>query len=151
MIDYFIIYQSLSHFVIDYYTLYSIDNLSDHIILLCILYCTIDKVINTENINTTLRWASENNEQMEYYKSCLNHRLQLFTIADTVTHCNTKCGCPHEHNITMLHNNIVTELIDSMNLHIEYKNHKQYKRKAVPGWNSELDGACKDSLLWRTI
>ena len=45
---------------------------------------------------------------IKYYKSCLNYRLQLFTIADTVTHCNTNSGCLHEHDITMFHKNIVT-------------------------------------------
>ena len=71
LIDHFIISQSLSNCIIDYYTLDSIDNLSDHIPLFCILYCTIDRVMNTENHNknSTLRWDSATDEQITY----LNH------------------------------------------------------------------------------
>ena len=41
LIDHFIISRSLSNSIIDYYTLGSIDNLSDHNPLLCILYCVL--------------------------------------------------------------------------------------------------------------
>ena len=74
-------------------------------------------------------------------KSCLNHRLQLFTISDTVTHCNTNSGWLHEHDIEMFHNNIGTALTDSMNLQIICNKHKPFKCKAIPGWSSELDVA----------
>ena len=42
------------------------------------------------------------------FESCLNHRLQLLTISDTVIHCNTNSECSNEHDITMFQNNIVT-------------------------------------------
>ena len=50
------------------------------------ILCTINRVINTENQlnHSTLRWDSVTDEQIKYYKSCLNNRLQLFTIADTI-------------------------------------------------------------------
>ena len=51
----------------------------------------------------------------------------------------------------MFHNNIVTALIDSMNLHIICNKHKPFKRKAIPGWSSELDVARENSLLWHCI
>ena len=52
-----------------------------------------------------------------------------------------------EHEITMFHNNIVTALIDSMNLHIRCKKHKPFKRNDIPEWSSELDVARENVLL----
>ena len=153
LIDQFILSESLSHLVIDYYTLHSMYNLCGHIPLLCILYCNVDRVISIDNFNTNLklRWDSVTDELTKYYKSCLNHIFQLFTISCTVMDCNTNYECLHEHNITLFHNNIATPLTNSLNFDIKCKNPIQLKRKAISGGSSELDVACENSLLLHYI
>ena len=51
----------------------------------------------------------------------------------------------------MFDKNIVKALTDLMNLHIICNKPKPFKRKAIPGWSSELDVARENSLLWHCI
>ena len=99
LIDHYIISHNLIENVTDYYTYDSIDNLSDHVPLYCILGCKIDSI---EYIASPIgglkpQWGTASPDQIKKYKENLDNRFQMFSPFDGVINVLT-----HRHvRITM--------------------------------------------------
>ena len=80
LIDHYIVSQNLLSHVSDYFTKDSIDNLSDHIPLYCMLSCSLDYTLyaNVPFSRSSPQWESVTNDQIYNYQVCLNSMLFHF-------------------------------------------------------------------------
>ena len=153
LIDHFIVSESIVSNIVDYFTVDSVDNLSDHLPLFFTYKCRIVSNITDSVPNFTPKplWRSASIEEIALYHVELNRILSLFSVPDELLACN-KCTHKqaHENIIILLHDHIVNACRKSMTEYIPFTA-KKHKATVIPGWDSECDVAREQSLLWHCI
>ena len=152
LIDHFIVSEDLTVLASDYFTLDSVDNLSDHVPLYMFLKCDVDTV-TTKSVNAPTRspvWGLASCHDIEQYQLELDKMLQdsYPTLDMFLDHSESKL-CLKKEYVSKFHDVIINAAHNAMDKHIPHTGDR--KPKVIPGWDIEMDCARQSSLFWHSM
>ena len=157
LIDHYIVSQNLLETISQYYTVDSVDNLSDHLPLFCHLSIDNNNVhsehafIGKPYVSNKSHWQHASKKQIHDYQTDLDKRLKSFTLPKGIISCKETSTCSHRPDIATFHDNVVTALNESMLAHISSVKNYHKTTPTIPGWDAEMDYAREESLYWHNI
>ena len=121
--DHYIVSQNLLNTISQYYTVDSVDNLSDHLPLFC--HLSIDNnnlhseqaIVGKPYVLNNSPWQNASEKQIHDYQTDLDKRLKSFTLPKGIISCKETSTCSHRPEIATCYDNIVTALKESMLAH----------------------------------
>ena len=157
LIDHYLVSQKLLDTISQYYTVDSVDNLSDHLPLFC--HLSIDNnnlhseqgIIGKPYVSNKSHWQHASEKQIHDYQTDLDKRLKSFTLPKGIISCKETSTCSHRPEIATFHDNIVTALNESMLTHISSVKNNHKTQPTIPGWDAEMDYAREESLFSHNI
>ena len=118
LIYHYIVSQNLLETISLYYTVDSVDNLSDHLPLFCHL-SNDNNILHNEHANigkpyvsNKSHWQHASEKQIHDYQTDLDKRLKSFTLPKGIISCKETFTCSHRPVIDTFCDNIVTALMN---------------------------------------
>ena len=140
-----------------YYTVDTVDNLSDHLPLFNHLSIDNNNVhsehafIGKPYVSNKSHWQHASKKQIHDYQTDLDKRLKSFTLPKGIISCKETSTCSHRPDIATFHDNVVTALNESLLAHISSVKNNHKTPPTIPGWDAEMDYAREESLYWHNI
>ena len=109
LIDHYIVSQNLLETISQYYTVDSVDNLSDHLPLFCHLSIDNNNVhsehafIGKPYVSNKSHWQHASKKQIHDYQTDLDKRLKSFTLPKRIISCKETSTCSHRSDIATFH------------------------------------------------
>ena len=154
LIDHFIVFVSedVTMLASDYFTLDSVDNLTDHVPLYLFLKCDVD-IVTTKSVKAPTRspvWGLASCHDIEQYQLKLDKMLQdsYPTLDMFLDHSESKL-CLKKEYVSKFHDVIINAAHNAMDKHIPHTGDR--KPKVIPGWDIEMDCARQSSLFWHSM
>ena len=150
-IDHFMVTPNLSDFIIDYETLDTVRNFSDHIPIIMKMNIDIEYLQTVKRtILPTVSWTTCTKEQILRYQCGIDKKLDEIELDFNIFSCrDTKCEI-HSEQIKSWFDEIVKIILDSSATSLPMTGNKQ-NPKTVPGWNEFVKPKLETSLFWHNI
>ena len=101
-----------------YYTVDSVDNLSDHLSIDNNNLHREHAIIGKPYVSNKSHWQHASEKQIHDSQTDLDKRLKSFTLPKGISSCKETSTCSHRPEIVTFHDNIVKALNESMLAHI---------------------------------
>ena len=154
-IDHFVVSQNLLSCIVDVHTNDSVDNLSDHLPLSCMLNVDVDYVNAVRVMQSTPKWDEANEGHFAAYKIELDAQLSAIDIPMEAIRCTDPlCNDQlHRDALDAYHNGIVGACLHAAQSAIPMSmTGTNGRRKAhIPGWNDYIRPLKEDALFWHFI
>ena len=151
LIDHFIMSENMCLLANNYYTMDSVDNLSDHVPLFIVVNCFVETV-PIESVKIASRsplWRKASSRDIQQYQLELDIILQsCYPIAEMMCDKENSLCLKREH-VSKFHDNIMNAAHHAMEKHIPHTGNR--KLNVIPGWDSEMDSARQTSLFWHNM
>ena len=153
LIDHFLLCDYLFANINCYAIIDSVDNMSDHVALLC----SFDRQVLSHQLQERVyqpraAWHKAGHNNIQDYQDVLDENLKKISLPIDALHCNDfNCSteCTHRLDLDKLLNDIVACCIVS---EIECIPRTANKRKAgLPGWNDFVKGYHHEALYWHRL
>ena len=153
LIDHILISNNLSNKLIEYNSIDTINNPSDHEAINCKINFYISYVKQNDKQTNTSRsaWELATNIDIELYNELLDDYLMQIPLPIELINCqNFNCKLHHD-EICTFHNNIINALVMACNNSIPSVMPKSNKSKVVIGWNEHVEPYFRTALFWHKI
>ena len=154
LIDHCILSENLSDFIVDYSSIDSVHNASDHLAIQCTLSLGMENVesapMPAAAPSARPCWSKATPEQLTAYREALDEQLLDIPIPCDAYECQDVKCTNHLIAIDNFHDNIVRCLINAANLCIPVPT-KQRLTKVTPGWNEFVENHFRNSLFWHKL
>ena len=146
LIDHILLSQNFSPYIMDYKTLKSIDNLSDHDALTCKLEIDITVMAKKARIfKCKAAWHKASVDDIANYKDHLDVLLNNIHISRELLTCDNMSCDLHSEEITLFLSSIVDACLTAENNEIPTTGNSS---KRIPGWNDVVRQKRMESLHW---
>ena len=155
-IDHILLSENLDNCIISYRTVDSVDNLSDHKAVTCLLDIYVKYLpANDYPQNKHCLWSDATHQNINDYKELLDKKLCYVKNTEDIYSCkNYRCN-NHNSDISYLYDYIVNACIESAEKVIPQRKPErskdQKKAKHIPGWNEMVEPHRKRALFWHDM
>ena len=152
-IDHILVCENLESCVLSYYTTDTVDNVSDHVALSCVLDLYVDYV--ESNIGSSIKhsvWSNITQKYIDRYQKTLDNKLKHITIKDDLLLCKDYLCTKHNVDINNLYGAIVNACIGAAEETIpQSEPTKMRGKKPIPQWNELIDPHRQRAIFWHEI
>ena len=148
LIDHFIMTENMCLLTKNYYTMDSVDNLSDHVPVFMILNCSVKTVpIESDKVfSRSPLWGIASSYDIQQYQLELDNILQYcYPTTDMLLCDNGNSLCLEREYVSKFHDAIMNATHLAMVKHIPHTG--KPKLNVIPGWDIEMDCA-RQTLLF---
>ena len=152
LIDHFIMTENMCLLTKNYYTMDSVDNLSDHVQVFMILNCSVKTVpIESDKVfSRSPLWGIASSYDIQQYQLELDNIIQYcYPTTDMLLCDNGNSLCLKREYVSKFHDAIMNATHLAMVKHILHTG--KPKLNVIPGWDIEMGCARQTSLFWHDI
>ena len=151
LIDHLCVSDNVFHTMTAYHTVQSVDNNSDHDLLICSLDVADVKNCMKEHKVFKARpaWYKATSENISSYMESVNNMLQDISVPYNVLNCRDLKCIEHSNDIEAFYNDIIKSCLQSENLYIPLTGSNAVK--CIPGWNDHVKTKRLESLYFHEL
>ena len=147
LLDHILVSNNVFADIKRYSTLPSVDNLSDHDALICVLKCDVTSIPRIERkFKEKAAWYKATSRDIAKYKNRLDTLLSEITLDNDFLTCDNISCVNHRNDISTLLANITDCFLEAESECIPQtggiSNHR------IPGWNDFIEGKRREALHW---
>ena len=150
LIDHICLPKDYLAYIHEYYTISSVENVSDHDALVCSLDIDITYLRKQELVYTPKpAWYKATLDDIAQFKKDLSNRLASYKISNELLHCTDIACTSHRYEIDELFYKIVESCLLAEESHIPLTGRKP--NGCIPGWNDLVKAKRQESLYWHHL
>ena len=158
LIDHVLLSENLVTSLHTYESIDSIQNMSDHVPVQCVLeievYHTCNKVRDDNFAKDNLKcgkkkWKFASEKDLCRYTELLDKYLKLVRVSEQLLQCRDVGCTDHQGEITELYRGVInacTKAADEV-----FSCQRQVKSKVIPGWNEFVEDLFRAALYWHNV
>ena len=149
-IDHICLSDNMFHNLMEYYTLKSVENTSDHDALICSVDMTVSSTIKeNRRFNPKSAWYKASATEITTFKESLDLNLNSFDMPKNVLHCKDMQCKGHIEDIELFYSKLISAILKAENDCIPKTG--QSRRKRIPGWNEYVSEKRSTALHFHSL